>query len=139
MKCKKFNKELPTPEYKTDGAAGFDMYVAEDITVKPFTMTKINLGVGFDIPKNHYIKISLRSSAALNYNLVRSGGTVDEDYKGCLHVILTTLSDNPVTFKQGQRIAQGILIPISNDKTIEEVKSLKTSVRGVDGFGSTGV
>ena len=70
--------------------------------------------------------------------VLNSPGTIDADYRGEIGVILINLSDSDFEINTGDRIAQMI---IAKYETIEweAVDKLDDSVRGDQGFGSTGV
>jgi len=52
-------------------------------------------------------------------------------------VILSTCSTQPILLKAGERIAQGVISPVSQAEILE-VDELTDTQRGVGGFGSTG-
>lgn len=62
------------------------------------------------------------------------GGVIDPSYRGEVKVILECKTDFAIA--QGDRIAQMIVIPFSNN--LDEVETLTETERGADGFGSTG-
>ena len=65
-------------------------------------------------------------------------GIVDSDYRGEVGVVLFNHGDQDFEVKMGDRIAQLILEKIDT-LPVEEVQGLEDTVRGVGGFGSTGV
>lgn len=64
-------------------------------------------------------------------------GTIDEDYRGEVGVILINLGDRPVTIERGARIAQLVIAPVTR-VIVDEVSSLEATERGSGGFGHTG-
>ena len=70
--------------------------------------------------------------------LPNSPGTVDEDYRGELLVILLNAGDAPFTVERGMRVAQAVLAPVLR-ACWREVEALDDTPRGAGGFGSTGV
>lgn len=80
-----------------------------------------------------------RSGLALKQGLtcLNSPGTIDADYRGEVQVLLVNLSDQPVTLKRGERIAQLVIARVEQAQLVE-VADLSPSERGAGGFGSTG-
>jgi len=91
------------------------------------------------IPPGHELQVRPRSGLALKsgITLVNSPGTIDEDYRGELGVILINLSDTPFTVERGMRIAQAVLAPVTRGRW-RVVVDLDETQRGAGGFGSTG-
>ncbi len=69
--------------------------------------------------------------------MLNSPGTVDEDYRGEVKVILINLGDEPFVVNRGERIAQLVIAPVTR-ADLREVTDLDTTARGDGGFGSTG-
>ena len=67
-----------------------------------------------------------------------SVGVIDSDYRGTIHAIYDNIGCDRQVIKKGQRIAQGIIVPIPKVE-FEEVEELSITERGEGGFGSTGV
>lgn len=147
LKAKKFTSDAILPEYKTDGAAGADLCANETITAKSGEATLVKLGIGFDIPDDHFMILSLRSSTPRKKGLfIPNGiGIIDSDYKGEFMLMVAPLGQNDVVIEKGERIAQTVLVPCKNIHSasvavtkIIEVNELEASERGEGGFGSTG-
>jgi dUTP pyrophosphatase len=64
-------------------------------------------------------------------------GVIDADYRGEVKVLMFNFSEADFEVQKGERIAQLIIERIALTK-LEEVKELSDTVRGGDGFGSTG-
>ncbi len=117
VKIKRFDKSLPLPEYKTDGAAGIDMYTKEDTVIPPHSFGKVMLNVAMEIPKGTFVLVAARSSAHKLGLIPANGvGIGDEDFKGdndeyCFLVYNTM--DTEVLVEKGARIAQILIINIS--------------------------
>lgn len=136
--------DLPTPEYKSEGAAGFDLYAAIDgtIVIAPGgNRMVIPTGLAVAIPEGYELQVRPRSGLAVKYGIsvVNTPGTVDSDYRGELIIILIN-TDPLLGFQitRGDRIAQAVVSPVVR-VSFEEVEELSTTVRGTGGFGSTGV
>lgn len=65
-------------------------------------------------------------------------GDLKPDYRGELKVLLINHGADPFPIKRGDRIAQLVVAPVQLASFVE-VDMLDDTVRGVGGFGSTGV
>ena len=136
------NEFMTAPEYKSAGAAGFDLQanVQKDYVIYPGVRELIGTGLSVELPKHFHLEIRPRSGLAITKGItvVNSPGTVDSDYRGEVAVGLINLSNQPFTIEPGMRIAQAVLTP-SVITTLEEVDKLSETARGSGGFGSTGL
>lgn len=134
--------DLPLPAYASEGAAGMDLLAAvtEPITLPPGGRALVPTGLAVALPPGHELQIRARSGLALREGLIvaNAPGTVDEDYRGEIGVILLNAGDRPVTITRGMRIAQAVLAPVVRG-IWQEVEALPATRRGQGGFGSTGV
>jgi dUTP pyrophosphatase len=132
---------LPLPSYATAGAAGMDLFAAVEtlVTIEPGKRALIPTGLAIALPPGFELQIRPRSGLALRHGIVlpNSPGTIDEDYRGELQVILLNAGDAPFTIERGARIAQAILAPVVRG-CWREVTNLDDTARGSGGFGSTG-
>lgn len=150
----KYTGEGQEPTRGTAGAAAWDLYANEDVTLLPFEPTPVDTGLQIQIPEGHALLILPRSGNSLKKKLIvaNSPGLIDEDYRGGLKVILTYLGlprlrqtlGGTVSFdadecivKKGDRIAQAFLVKYEEQSWIK-VANLEPSQRGVKGLGSTG-
>ena len=138
---KRIDPSLPLPAYHTTGSAGFDIYARETIEIAPHTIARIPTNLVIQTPAHHMLVISLRSSTPMKKGLsIPHGiGVIDSDYCGDQDEILLQVinhTDNATTVERGERIGQGIFIPIIT-ASWQEVSTMQSTNRG--GFGSTGV
>ncbi len=133
--------DLPLPSYATDGAAGMDLLaaVAEPVTLAPGQRALIPTGLAIALPPGHELQIRPRSGLALRHGIVlpNSPGTIDEDYRGEIQVIMLNTGDAPFVIERGARIAQAVLAPVIR-AVWREVEALDETARNQGGFGSTG-
>ena len=138
---KKFDKNIKLPTYKTSGSSGMDLvaYIKNKITINPGKTAMIKTGIAVAIPKNYEIQIRPRSGLAAKkgISVLNTPGTVDSDYRGEIKIILINLGRKSFIVKSGDRVAQMIVCPVIKGK-LQEVKNLPKTVRGKEGFGSTG-
>ena len=130
---------LPLPAYATAGAAGMDVVAAEELTLEPGQRHAVATGFAIAIPPGHEVQVRPRSGLALKHGItcLNTPGTIDQDYRGEVKIILANLGSEPFAIKRGERIAQ--LVPaVVTRAAFEEVASLDETTRGHGGFGSTG-
>jgi dUTP pyrophosphatase len=133
--------DLPLPEYATPGAAGMDIRAAinEPITLEPGQRCVIPTGIAFALPPGFECQVRPRSGLAARngITMLNAPGTIDEDYRGEVAVIVANLGNEPFIVERGMRIAQAVVARY--ERIIwQPVDSLETSERGDGGFGSTG-
>lgn len=132
---------LPLPSYATDGAAGMDLLAAvgAPVIIAPGARALIPTGLRIALPAGHELQVRPRSGLALKNGilLANSPGTIDEDYRGEIGIIVLNAGQEPFTVERGMRIAQAILAPVTR-AVWAEVTTLPETGRGEGGFGSTG-
>lgn len=133
--------DLPLPAYATPGAAGMDLLAAvtEPVTIPPGGRALIPTGLRIALPGGHELQVRPRSGLALKHGIVlpNSPGTIDEDYRGEVQVIVLNAGTEPFVVERGMRIAQAVLAPVTR-AAWQEVEDLPPTARGAGGFGSTG-
>lgn len=141
MKFKKLTQTAKAPTRGSNYAAGYDLSadVGSNVIIAPHTTIKIGTGIAVELPENTFGAIYARSGIASKEGLrpANCTGVVDEDYRGELVVALHNDSDVMRIVEPGERIAQFVVQPYVSVE-FEEAETLSTTVRGVDGFGSTG-
>jgi dUTP pyrophosphatase len=137
---KRIDASLPLPTYATSGSVGFDLLCREDTEVAPRTPGLIPGNVIVRTPPGYMLLLSLRSSTPRRKGLLipHGVGIIDQDYCGEgdeLMVQVYNFRDEAVMVKRGERIAQGIFVPVAH-VVWDEVADMG---QGRGGFGSTGV
>ena len=137
VKIKKSNPSIPTPVYKTAGAAGCDVTASEYITLRPGESSLVKTGLFLEIPEGFECQVRPRSGLAAKHGItvLNSPGTIDSDYRGELGVILVNHGSETYTVKEGERIAQLVFAPVVQASFVE-VDELSSTVRNDRGFGS---
>ena len=137
VKIKLVDNSLPLPKYHTKGAVAFDIYSRHDVMILPMDITRISTNLIIEVPKGYMLYLKDRSGTAKKGILI-TAGIVDQDFCGPDDEILLQFfnpTQNSVSIKRGERIAQGIFVRI-NQCEWEEVDEMTNQNRG--GFGSTG-
>ncbi|WQZ92629.1 dUTP diphosphatase [Helicobacter pylori] len=140
IKIQKIHPNALIPKYQTEGSSGFDLHAVEEVTIKPHSVGLVKIGICLSLEVGYELQVRTRSGLALNHQVMvlNSPGTVDNDYRGEIKVILANLSDKDFKVQVGDRIAQGVVQKTYKAEFIECERLDETS-RGNGGFGSTGV
>ena len=138
---KKLDPKVQLPSYKTKGSSGMDLmaFIKDPIKIAPNTSALIPTGISVAIPNDVEIQIRPRSGLAAksSISVLNTPGTIDSDYRGELKIILFNHSKEEFVVRNNDRIAQMVLMPVLKID-FEEVDNLPVTLRGSDGFGSTG-
>jgi|TARA_B100001013_G_scaffold123968_1_gene72125 dUTP pyrophosphatase len=138
---KKLNPKAELPKYKTEGSSGMDLMalIENPITIKPQNSALIPTGLSIAIPEDTEVQIRPRSGLAAksSISVLNTPGTIDSDYRGEIKIILFNHGKEEFTVNNNDRIAQMILMPVLKAE-FEEVEELPKTIRGSEGFGSTG-
>jgi dUTP pyrophosphatase len=132
------------PHYATQGAAGLDLSADLDapVVLEPLGRARIPTGLVIALPRGYEGQVRPRSGLAAKHGItvLNAPGTIDEDYRGELAVLLVNLSNRPFTISHGERVAQLIVAPVTQVaiEVRENLADLGSTLRGVGGFGSTG-
>lgn len=136
---KLFDTSLPVPEYQTTGAAGFDLYSREDITIAARSIAYVPLNIAIQLPEGYWAMLAARSSLHKQGLMLANGiGVGDYDYRGDgdeYKAAIYNFSEAEVFVERGQRIVQMLIMPSMRGE-LQLQTTFETSDRG--GFGSTG-
>lgn len=141
VRIRRLDPTVTLPAYQTPGAAGFDLAASADVTIPPGTIALVPTGLVIQVPPGHFLGIFARSSTPLKRGLMVANGVgvIDEDYCGPadeVKIQVLNFTANPVDVKRGDRIAQGLFLPVTRVAWKEETGDLRQGSRG--GFGATG-
>jgi dUTP pyrophosphatase len=167
MNIYRMNEKAELPEYATKGSACFDIKACfqngdmlkaynswnkeQSVVVKgvsterdafqlpPGIRVLVPTGLIFDIAEKHVMKLFIRSGSAFKKGLSLANGTgiIDSDYVLETFVMLQNNTDSLVKIANGDRIAQGMVEKIVQQKFVETTKPMEMTERD-GGFGSTG-
>jgi dUTP pyrophosphatase len=109
------------------------------VIVGPGERALIPTGLTLALPPGYELQIRPRSGLALRHGITlpNTPGTVDEDYRGEVGVIILNTGSEAFVVERGARIAQAVLAPVIR-AAWREVESLDVTARDAGGFGSTG-
>lgn len=143
METIKFKRLYPNAKIPTralPGDLGFDLFSLEPVFIQAGETVPVKTGIAAGFPSGWGAFIKARSSQG-KVGLDIYGGVVDSEYRGEIIVLLHNSNDprseGHVSYDQGDKIAQLVLVPVFPG-TAEETDVLEESERGAGGFGSTG-
>ena len=142
MKIKRLDEKAIVPTRGSEYAAGYDLYAVlseEELIIWPHDTVMVNTGWAMKVPERCFGAIFARSGLASKQGLRPANcvGVIDSDYRGPVKVALHNDSEQRQRIKNGERIAQLILMPFY-EIDFYEVDELDDTERGEGGFGSTG-
>lgn len=137
VKCLTPTAKVPMKAHATDAA--FDIRADESMTVHPHQSAVIHTGLATEIPEGYWMAIFARSGLACKQGirLCNSVGVVDASFRDEIIVALRNDSDYEFYVNPGDRIAQGMILPVL-DTELVRAETLGGDDRG-GGLGSTGI
>ena len=139
VKIKRFDKNIPLPQYKTNEAAAFDLYARIDVEIPPKEFRYVPLNVAVETPQGCFLMLVARSSTHKKGLWMANGiGIGDPDFSGNddeYQAVYYNFTDKLVSLEKGERIAQGLIV--SRETVVwQEVDVMDSKTRG--GWGTTG-
>ncbi|KAG6472625.1 hypothetical protein ZIOFF_070099 [Zingiber officinale] len=108
LKVRRITSTAKLPVRRTKGAAGYDIFLDEEIHILPHQQCLAKTGISLEFSEGYYARIAPRSGAAFRLNYVINAGVIDSDFRG------------------------EIMTPL-----VLEVNELEETERGIGSFGST--
>ncbi|ELQ74968.1 dUTPase [Trachipleistophora hominis] len=108
------------------------LFAPQSTSIKAHQTALLPLGLKTAFPSEYFLFITTTRSP-----LVSTGGVIDSDYRGELGLIVCNAGDCDVTVERGECVGEGVFFKIVVP-VFDVVEVLDDSVRGSDGFGSTG-
>lgn len=137
LKYTKLNSRAMDPVRGTEHSAGIDLIAISKSKSREFI--DYGTGLAFEIPVNHVGLLFPRSSVSKTaLMLANSVGVIDSDYRGEIRCRFKKIDIKGSEYNLGDRIGQLVIVPIPSIE-LQLVDELEDSVRGSNGFGSTGV
>ena len=138
IKVKRCLPGVLLPKVGSEDAAGMDFYQPEGVVIEPHQTQYVTLGLAMEIPKGFMLMLAPRSSMSKTPLVIpNSFGVIDADYRGEIKGIFKNTSDDAFLIQKGDRLLQGILVPVGALNLLE-VDELSETARGTGGIGSTG-
>ena len=146
IQLKKLQPDAIVPRHQTAGAAGFDLHATlpqghDVLWVEPGEALKVGTGVAVSIndPEWALFLLPRSSLGRIRVRLANCVGLIDSDYQGELLVIMENAGREPFPIRRGDRIAQGVFMPVRQAEFLVVDEFDVVTERGTKGFGSTGV
>ena len=138
----RIGRELPLPEYATDGSAGLDLRACVDgpTTIGPGETRLVPTGLAIHIADPGYAAVIVpRSGLGHRHGIVLGNlvGLIDSDYQGEVLISCWNRGNEPYVVEPGERIAQLVVVPVARAR-FELVDEFAETKRGAGGFGHTG-
>lgn len=139
------HEQAKVPRKAEVGDLGFDFCVVSDdrfdddgkFVLSAGSRYAFSTGVCLKLPYDHGMLLKDRSGNAAKHGLHVLAGVIDNAYRGEIKIVLLNTTNSPYVVTVGDRIAQGILIPIQ-EVDVQQVEELDITDRNKAGFGSTG-
>src|SRR3989344_7557272 len=130
VRIKRLDGSVELPKYQTDESAGFDIAASADITIQSGEIKLISTGLIVEAPHGYYLLVTARSSTPrkTGLSMPHGVGIVDRDYSGPedeIKLQFRNFTDKAVEIKKGDRIAQGLFVPV-NQAEWEEVDEIRS-------------
>jgi dUTP pyrophosphatase len=127
------------PEYAHDTDSGADLFSNVCTVINPGETRMVDTGIKIELPVGFEAQVRSKSGLACKHGIhvLNSPGTIDQGYRGPVKVILHNAGKEPFVVDFDMKIAQIVIAPYVQ-KTFVAVDDLSDSVRGENGFGSTG-
>lgn len=136
---KRFDTTLPVPEYKTEGAAAFDLYAREETVVRAGEIGYIPLNIALQLPENYWALVAARSSLHKRGLMLANGiGVGDHDFRGPndeYRAPVFNFTKQDVVIEKAERVVQMIILERPVIELHEQI-AFEGEDRG--GFGTTG-
>ncbi|MBZ0224208.1 MAG: dUTP diphosphatase [Dokdonella sp.] len=138
----RLGSEFPLPAPATAAAAGVDLRAMLDAPLElaagDSALIPSGIAIHLDDPQLCALVLP-RSGLGHKHGIVLGNlvGLIDADYQGPLMISCWNRSGQAFTITPGERIAQLVIVPIVR-AVFETVAEFAPSVRGEDGFGSSG-
>lgn len=126
------------PSVANPGDAGIDLRSRILVNLLPGESCAVPLGVKVEIPDGWVGLLFSRSGLGkVGIRLANSVGVVDSGYRGEVCAVIRNDNNIPYTISNFDRVAQLVVVP-HYQIPFEIVDELSETVRGVNGFGSSG-
>ena len=140
LKLKKLNEDAILPLYSHKEDAGMDLFSTEEVVIPHGSWALVKTGISIELPHGYEAQVRSKSGLALKSGIfvLNSPGTVDENYRGEICVILMNMAKEDYKVEKNQKVAQMVISKVEHLE-IALVDEMSKTSRGEGGFGSTGL
>lgn len=127
--------EYSLPKRDSVYTAGYDIYLLEELTIKPGERKKVPTGIKSYFDKEEVLLLVVRSSMGFKYNirLCNQVGVIDADYynnkdnEGHIWLMIQNEDEKEYNFKKGEAIAQGLFMKYLTTKSDKSINIQRKS------------
>ena len=135
------NSPFPLPSYATPGSSGMDLRanLEKAETLQPMERRLVPTGLFIELPEGYEAQVRPRSGLAVKQGItcLNTPGTIDQDYRGEIKIILINLSGTEQVIEPGDRIAQMVIQKVEK-ASWTQAENINETERSSGGFGHTG-
>lgn len=125
------NFKIPKRAHYND--SGADVFSATDVTIYPYSVVAVPLGLGVILPDGYDIVVHCKSGLS-SKGIWASNAPIDAGYRGEIHAILYNTTNKSFEIKAGTKVGQMVLRPVVYADFVEDLGD----ERDAGAFGSTG-
>jgi dUTP pyrophosphatase len=136
-----FYKTQPLPAHATQGSAAVDLVTTRDLIILPNTTQLVGTGLAIHIKDPNICALILpRSGLGHKEGLVLGNltGLIDSDYTGEIKLSMWNRSEEVRYYSAGDRVAQLMFAPVIRPTFVVVQDFNSSTLRGENGFGSSG-
>lgn len=136
------NGIMPTKSY--DSSAGWDLYAAKSVVIKPGEYQLIPIDLFITIAEGYWYSVKPRSSLGFKKDIYPSFESVfDAQWTGNMDIKVWNLSDKIYCINKGDKFAQLVVHKVYDvelvELSLEQLEQMKANLeRGDKGWGSSG-
>lgn len=127
--------EYQLPQRDSIYTAGYDIYLLEELTIKPGERKKVPTGIKSYFDKEEVLLLVIRSNIGFKYNirLCNQVGVIDADYynnednEGHIWIMIQNESDKEYHFNKGEAIVQGLFMKYLTTKSDKSINIQRKS------------
>lgn len=138
VKIARMSSKIVMPKQAHDTDAGFDLSSTTRVDIPPGCSMLVGTGLRMEIPIGWCGQINPRSGLASKYQVVVGARVIDAAYRGELMINLINNGHDIFEVVEGMRVAQILFLPVLTSVVEITEDELSNTIRGEDGFGSTG-
>ena len=121
--------EYSLPQRDSVYTAGYDIYLLEELTIKPGERKKVPTGIKSYFDREEVLLLVVRSSMGFKYNirLCNQVGVIDADYynnkdnEGHIWLMIQNEGEEEYNFKKGEAIVQGLFMKYLTTKSDKSI------------------
>ena len=127
--------EYSLPKRDSVYTAGYDIYLLEELTIKPGERKKVPTGIKSYFDKEEVLLLVVRSSMGFKYNirLCNQVGVIDADYynnkdnEGHIWLMIQNEGEKEYNFKKGEAIAHWLFMKYLTTKSDKSINIQRKS------------